>query len=145
MLPAIPGLRDPRRSRQRDQWDIHLLAGGNLTLLRSADLRFALLVYVQERDRLAVAEERERDFIAERVEPYLVERLRVNDVIPFQSFDDRIEGAPLNPDAIATVLPDAAFANLVFLRWERSETARRFANSVERAISQVLEALGEGD
>ena len=29
MLPAIPGLRDPRRSRQCDQRDIHLLAGGN--------------------------------------------------------------------------------------------------------------------
>ncbi|NIQ58092.1 MAG: hypothetical protein GWN71_33425, partial [Gammaproteobacteria bacterium] len=46
-----------------------LISSGNLGLIRSDPLRFAIMDYDQERERLQVVEEREARFSAEQLEP----------------------------------------------------------------------------
>ena len=55
-----------------------LISSGSLSILRSAELRRALMQYLQECERLRVAEERERDFAAGALEPYLVDHLTLS-------------------------------------------------------------------
>ena len=47
--------------------------------IRSVLDRFAILDYVQEVERLKVAEEREREFVAAQLEPFVANRIRIPD------------------------------------------------------------------
>lgn len=115
-----------------------LIDSGNLRVLRSDSLRFALQRYIQQLETLAVVEARERDFIAETVEPYLASALRMDGLLPLQSYDDPIEGAPANADRFRAMLRDDTFASLAFMRWERSQTASRFGRSLHRTIDALI-------
>ena len=117
-----------------------LILGGKLEVLRADELRLALLRYLQEKDRLVVAEERERRWVAEAVEPLLVERLDL--VIGGDGSLD--SGTPLRASAngLAAVTGAPGAAAVLALRWERTETVRRFAGGVERRIDRVLDVLG---
>lgn len=111
-----------------------IIAGGNLDILRSDDLRRALLSYMLERDRLAVAEQRERDFVADQLEPYLVARVRLRPV-------GRDGWVATDFDSLVRLARDPSLQSLLELRWTRSETARRFASSLARRIDRVIELL----
>ncbi|MEJ2206343.1 MAG: hypothetical protein P8170_19810 [Gemmatimonadota bacterium] len=113
-----------------------LIAGGKLDLLQSDALRSAILRYVQERDRLEVVEERERRFVSEQVEPYLVRTLMVSlrpeDELYFSTGTEEFEA----------MLRGREFRTLMALRWDRTDLARRFATGLGFRIADVIEALG---
>ena len=111
-----------------------------VSLLRSEDVRRALLVYLRERDRLAVAEERERTFVAEQVEPYLRGRLPME----LAPTDADGFGPIVDPAEVERVFTEDELRSIAYLRWERADTSRRFAAGLGRAIEAVLEAVGEG-
>lgn len=112
-----------------------LIAGGKLDLLRSDALRSAILLYVQERDRLAVVEERERRFVSEQVEPYLVRTLlvslRPDDELYFSTGAEEFEA----------MVGGREFRTLMALRWDRTDWARRFASGLNFRIEGVIDAL----
>ena len=119
-----------------------LMSSGNLKLIRSRALRRALLDYEQERQRLAVIEQRERDFLAEQLEPHLARSLPLDDYLTLDVFDNDPVLEP--PPAVAPyrrLLDDPTTASLLHLRWERSEGARAFARNVERSIQRVRTLL----
>ena len=116
-----------------------LIASGRLELLRSTELRHALLTYIQERDRLAVVEQRERDFVANVLEPWLVEHLPLT---PAPASRDPVFWGPgVAPDDLREVAADPAFGTLMALRIDRTETALRFSRGLGLTIEAVLEEL----
>lgn len=114
-----------------------LIARGRLGLLRSDALRFALLRYLQERDRLAVVEERERGFVSEQIEPWLVERLQV-ELRTESGYPFEVDGTRL-----LELSQDPALRTLLALRWERTDLARRFAAGLGYRIEDVIGLLEE--
>ena len=54
-----------------------LVGSGNFGLLKSDSLREALLRYQQDVDRLRVGELRDREFVSEQVEPFLLHHLEL--------------------------------------------------------------------
>jgi hypothetical protein len=120
-----------------------LIDSGSLRLVRSDSVRFALQRYLQHLDQLAVVEERERDFIAETVEPYVATHVRMVDILPLQSYDERITSPAIDASAFHAMVRNDAFASLVFMRWERSSTAHRFGLGMALTIDQLIAVLDE--
>jgi hypothetical protein len=118
-----------------------LIDSGNLGIIRSDSLRFGLQNYLQELERLDVVERRERDFVADVVEPYVANALPLNDILPIQSYDDDIVAAPVDLRAFRDMLRDDAFANVVFMRWERSIVAFGFGTRIGRTIAGLERLL----
>ena len=111
-----------------------VISSGRLSLIRSDAIRFALLAYAQEAERLRVVEQREMDFAAEQMEPFLRDRIPLPARLSYGS-----DGAePALAEALAALQGDLAFRNLVELRWNRTDTALRFAASVERWLETAL-------
>ncbi len=120
-----------------------LIAGGRLEVLRSETLRRALLKYILERDRLEVVEARERDFAADLMEPFLVERLALE---PRWAADDSSFAGPLVDAAeLARLARDPAFRSLLVLRADRTDIALRFSRGLGFSIDSVLGALRRQD
>jgi hypothetical protein len=88
-----------------------------------------------------VVERRERDFVAEQLEPYVARALRMDDLLPLASYDHRPDVPPSDTRDFEAMLRDDTFASLAFMRWERTETARRFATGMGRAIQRVLDRI----
>lgn len=121
-----------------------LTSSGNLGLIRSDSVRRLILDYEQARDRLAVAEERERAFLAEQLEPFLARALPLGDYLPLAAIDnDPVLDRPPPPAAFRRLLSDPELGSLLLLRWERSEVTRLFATSVDRALRRLLAELGD--
>jgi hypothetical protein len=118
-----------------------LIDSGSLRIIRSDSLRFQLQRYRKQLEQLAVVEQRERDFIAETLEPYVAARVRLDDLLELQSYDDPVEQPPTNAAAFAAMLVDDEFASLAFMRWERSRTASAFGNSVAFTIRRLIDVL----
>ncbi len=116
-----------------------LISSGSLSILRSAELRRALMQYLQECERLRVAEERERDFAAGALEPYLVDHLTLSQAPAAASGI----GPALNVTELPALWRDSSFRSLVVLRQNRSGTVSRFSQGVTGQVERVLEALGE--
>ena len=115
-----------------------VVSSGRLSLIRSDAIRFALLAYAQEAERLRVVEQREMDFAAEQMEPFLRDRL------PLPTGMSYAPGGP-EPglaEALAALGGDLAFRNLLELRSNRTDTSLRFALSVERWLETALEEIG---
>lgn len=118
-----------------------LIGSGRLELVRSDELRRALLGYIRERDRLAVVEERERDFVADRLEPWVADAFVVDlpevwlegEGRPFPTVRGADAGVALGTDLART---------LAYQRWKRAETSSRFGEGLEAHIERVLELLG---
>jgi hypothetical protein len=118
-----------------------LLDSGNLGLIRSDELRYAIQRYGQEMDRLDVVERRERDFIASQLEPWVARSLRMDAILPLSSYDHRPEQPAAEARAFEAMIRNDTFASLAFMRWERTETAQRFATGMGHAIDEVLDRL----
>ena len=104
-----------------------------------------LMTYVQERGRVPVFDELERDFVASRLEPYLASRIAL----------DRLLGASSPPGAVAaesgrvlSLLADDTFGSLLEIRMERTQQASVFARIVRQAVAEVRTSidgvLGDG-
>lgn len=106
-----------------------LISSGSLNLIESRALRLALMDYVQERDRVQVAETREREFVARQFEPWLVKRLPLNRVMR-----DRDGGGP----PIEGLIGDPEFESLLWLRLRRTQTSLRFAEYLEEVIEEII-------
>lgn len=119
-----------------------LIASGSLGLIRSDSIRRLLLRYEQARDRLAVAEERERSFIADELEPYLARALRLDDYLGSGTMDrDPVLATPPPVAPYRRLLADPTYASLLVLRRERGEVTRLFAANVDRIIGRLLALL----
>jgi hypothetical protein len=118
-----------------------LIDSGSLRIIRSDSLRFQLQRYRQQLEQLAVVEQRERDFIAETLEPYVAASVRLDDLLELQSYDDAVEQPPADAAAFVAMLEDDEFASLAFMRWERSRTASAFGNGVAFTIGRLIDVL----
>jgi hypothetical protein len=111
-----------------------VVSSGRLTLIRSDGIRFALLGYAQEAERLRVVEQREMDFAAEQMEPFLSARVPLPTRLSYEA-----GGAePGLSEAVTALSGDLTFRNLLELRWNRTDTSLRFAASVERWLETAL-------
>jgi hypothetical protein len=118
-----------------------LIDSGNLRILQSDSLRFELQRYLQQLDQLAVVEQRERDFISETLEPYVASKLRMDDLIPLQTYDNALDSPPDDTGDFNTMMRDDAFATLAFMRWERSRTAYAFGSGLNATIERLIGML----
>ena len=98
------------------------------------------MAYVQERDRLTVVELRERDFVAEHLEPYVVGAIPIE---PSPTPQDRVFWGPtVNRADLERATSDPSFRSLITLRIDRTDLAHRFSIGLGRTIDRVLEELG---
>ena len=114
------------------------MSSGRLDLIRSDEVRMALMSYVQERGRVPVFDELERDFVASRLEPYLASRMAL----------DRLLGASSPPGAVRaesgrvlSLLADDTFGSLLEIRMERTQQASIFARIVREAVADVRNSI----
>jgi len=116
-----------------------ILSTGRLDLLRSDELRRALMAFGQERSRLAVVEQEERAFVGSQLQPYLAGRIDLEALAS-------PEPAGPHAAAVATVpglLTDTMFGSLLYLNRHRVENSTQFAERLLETVAAVREALGE--
>lgn len=116
-----------------------LIASGRLHLLRSDALRYRIMRYLQERDRLAIVEERERRFSADRMEPWLLDHLPLGP--PRTPDDELLWGPHVDPESLDDALLDPSFRTLLVLRVERTDIALRFSSGLGRSLEAALASL----
>lgn len=119
-----------------------LISSGDLGLLRSDSLRHALLRYDEVRQRLAGVEESEQAIQRLVVVPYLAEHMEVLPWIP----DDQKAALGIAPRAHQdprSWLTDAAFQNMILLRWQRSGVVQRYSDPVLAEVNRILVILDE--
>ena len=110
-----------------------VLSSGRLDLIRSDDVRRSLMAYVQQRGRIGVFDERERDFVSAHLEPFLLERV---------SLDELLNGATASESSrFVSLVSDDAFGGLIELRLRRTLEASTFSRLVRRAAMDVQESL----
>jgi len=117
-----------------------VLSTGRLDLIRSAELRRALMAFGQERSRIGVVEERERDFVARDVQPYLAARLDLEALFSPRSPEQH--AAALR--AVPGVVSGTGFGSLLYLDRQRVESSTSFASQLLEAVSAVQKALEGG-
>lgn len=82
-----------------------------------------------------------RTFVAEQVEPYLRAHLDLAEVIPRGSdYMGTLDPTP-DPSAFNALLDQPEFASLAQLRWDREETAFRFARSLRASIEDAMSLI----
>jgi len=115
------------------------LESGRLELIRSDSIRRALMAYIQARDRLPVFETLERDFVTERLEPYVGSRVALDAVM-----SPGVAGSTLDVEAsrFDSLLREDHFGSLLYLRRERSDQAQLYSAAVQGRIAEVLNSLG---
>jgi len=115
------------------------IESGRLELIRSNRIREALMAYIQARDRLPVFEALERDFVTERMEPYVGQHVALDVVTspgvarPTWEREAARFNALLNADD---------FGSLLYLRRDRSRQAQLYSSIVQQRIEEVLNSLG---
>ena len=107
-----------------------LVSSGGVRLIRSDELRLALMNYQQERPRLRYMEEREQIIVEQELRPYLN-----------QSFAMDTEVA--SPVLRARISADQQFRNLVYQRRFRLETTIRYEIRVGETIARLISLLEE--
>lgn len=118
-----------------------LVASGGMALIRSDEVRYSLLAYAQEMERLQVVEAREREFVADQVEPWLVRSVPLPGMIALEEGGSVDAPDPAGLEALQRALADPDFATLIQLRWRRTDIARRFASSVDRSLRRATRAV----
>ena len=113
-----------------------LLATGRLELIRSDELRHALMDFGQARSRIAVVEQREREFVATQIEPYLASRLDL-EALEAES-PDELASSLL---AVSELLGENYFGSLLYLNRERTQSSTNFAENLLNAVFRVQELL----
>jgi len=116
-----------------------LLTTGRLDLLRSSELRRAIMAFQQERSRIGVIEEQEREFVMRQMAPYLAARLDLEALTSPGSPEQH--AAALR--AIPGLLADASFGSLLYLHRNRTENSSAFAGVLLEKVDAVQKLLGE--
>lgn len=106
-------------------------------VIRSERLRTALAAYEQERRRLEVFDARERDFVANELEPHLVNRIALAPILDGTGSAEEVRRLA---DLLRT---DDTLAGLAALKRQRAEDASVYSRAVLRRIEAVLGALEE--
>lgn len=111
---------------------------GRLDLIRSDEIRGHLMRYAQERDRIGVLDEREREFVADRIEPFLETRVDLAYLAP-GSADSA--GTAEEARKFFAAIREPAFGSLLYYRIARSEGAHRFGEVLLGVIHDVRRSL----
>ena len=117
-----------------------LVTTGRLDLIQSDELRHMLMVFGQERSRIGVTEQYEREFVASYIAPYLATRLDLEAL----SSDSpaRVAAAVLPANE---VLADKSFGSLLYLSRDRTQGSRNFGQTLLTAVSNVQRVLAKHD
>ncbi|HSM08466.1 MAG TPA: hypothetical protein VLA33_05555 [Gemmatimonadota bacterium] len=115
-----------------------LLASGRLELIRSDTLRGQIMRYMQERDRIGVSEERERDLAANRIEPFLETRVDLA-YLALQPSDTARSARQAR--RFYAAIREPAFGSLLYYRIVRTEGAAGFGEILLGVIQDVRRSL----
>ncbi len=118
-----------------------VLSTGRLDLLRSDDLRRALMLFGQERSRTGVVEQEERTFVSGQLGPYLSHRLDLEAILSPRSPRQLTDGLK----AVPALLADPTFGSLLNRDRVRTDVSYRFAGILLDAVLEVQKALGDGN
>ena len=117
-----------------------LLVTGRLELIRSTELRQALMKFGQERARIGVVEQREREFVASQFEPWLAGRLDL-----WALASDVPSEVAAAVGSIDGVLAEKSFGSLLHLDRERTSSTIQFGDTFLATVYAVQGILGEGN
>ena len=114
-----------------------LLSSGSFGLLESDEVRRLILALRLEEDRITVVDERERDFVADRIEPVLARRLPL----------EQLEAGTGDPEeirrTIRSLFGESEMRNLTRMRLNRTDTAYRFSGGLSLLLQALVEQLEE--
>jgi hypothetical protein len=113
-----------------------LLQTGRLELIRSNELRYALMIFGQRRSRIGVVEQRERDFVADQFEPYVGAKL---DLEALASGSPDKVAAALND--ISGMLPERNFGSLLYLNRDHTNLSLAYGEELLAAVTEVQQVL----
>jgi hypothetical protein len=113
------------------------LSTGRFDLIRSNALREALVVFQQERSRIGVTEEQEREFVSRQLQPYLAERLDLEALSSPRTPEQRAQALR----ALPWLLRDKTFGSILFLSRDRTENSHDFANRLLATVDSVRKEL----
>jgi len=113
-----------------------LLGTGRLELIRSDDLRRALMVFGERRSRIGVIEQREREFVASQVEPYVGARLDLEALV--SDTPDKVAAALID---VSDTLGDKAFGSLLYLDRGRTNQSLAYGELLLAAVTDVQQVL----
>ena len=103
-----------------------LLNAGNLQVIKSDELRFALNSYNQDHPRLRFVEENTQMLTDTRIEPYVSERISL---------------ASPEPEDLSTLLSSQYFGNLLIEKQNRVNSVLFWSARVERSIDRIIDIL----
>lgn len=115
-----------------------LQTSGRFDLIESAEVRDQLSSYLQEKDRLAVIEERERSFVANYIEPYLTKHL---DLLQLNSDDLKAESDQYR--IFIEMTYGQEFGSLLFYKTKRTSSALSYSQRVLDLIKSLQVLLNE--
>jgi hypothetical protein len=124
-----------------------LVSSGNLSILTSADLRFALLTYQQHRERVNFMEDWAREVDEDGLRPYLTEHFRWTSEEPLPlTTGGRLPPDPMRPvnipdGALRRMLTDPVFENLILIKRQRLGILQRRSGELADLIDQVIELI----
>jgi hypothetical protein len=124
-----------------------LVSSGNLSILTSTDLRFALLTYQQHRERVNFMEDWAREVDEDGLRPYLTEHFRWTSEVPLPlTADGRLPPDPMQPvnlpdGALRRMLTDPVFENLILIKRQRLGILQRRSGELAGLIDEVIELI----
>ena len=124
-----------------------LVSSGNLSVLTSTDLRFALLAYQQHRERVNFMEDWAREVDEDGLRPYLTEHFRWTSEVPLPLIaGGRLPPDPMQPvslpdGALRRMLTDPVFENLILVKRQRLGILQRRSAELASLIDEVIELI----
>jgi len=121
-----------------------MVSSGNLSLLTSNDLRFALLSYQQARERLNFVEDWAARVDEDGLRPYLTLHFRWTEDTPLPlTADGRLPPDPMRPvelpaGALERMLNDPVFQNLILSKRQRLGITQRRSGHLAELIDDVI-------
>jgi len=113
-----------------------LLQTGRLELIRSDELRYALMIFGQRRSRIGVVEQRERDFVADQFEPYMGAKLDL-EVLASHSADEVVAAL----DDVSGMLAERNFGSLLYLNRDHTNLSLAYGEQLLAAVTDVQQVL----
>jgi len=117
-----------------------LVTTGRLDLIESDELRHALMVFGQERSRISVTEQFDRDFVASQLIPYISSRVDLEALS--SNSPDRIATAIL---PVNEMLVSNNFRSMLYLSKDRTTVSRDYGARLMKTVTDVQRILGKRD
>jgi hypothetical protein len=124
-----------------------LVSSGNLSILTSNDLRFALLSYQQGRERVNFLEDWAREVDEDGLRPYLTQNFRWTSETPLPLLPGgRLPPDPMQPvsvpaGSLSMMLNDSVFENLILIKRHRLSILQRRSEELAELIHEVIELI----